>query len=331
MSDDVHYKKPGWFTRNVLNKLISGLTSSGLSVSGSRVLEVNGRKSGQPRRTPVNLLRLDGKEFLVSPHGETEWVKNVRASGGRLGPTSRAQAPGVAGDRARRRRANPCAPCIPEEVEVRGRGLLRRVGPGCVRRAIPGHRPQASGILSRSGLLRSHEEPRNVTRHMERATVEIYEDRGDKWAAGMKAERTAAAEEFGSLVAQGRPRIDIGCGAGRYTGLLGSPCIGLDAARSMLQMCTEAAPQALLVQADMEALPFGARTVDAAWANMSYLHLPRKCLPAALARIFNACSRLVRHSIYRSSTASSREPGFRTTGSVVGSSPHGTYSHWSGY
>ncbi len=84
MSDDVHYKKPGWFTRNVLNKLILGLTSSGLSVSGSRVLEVNGRKSGQPRRTPVNLLRLDGKEFLVSPRGETEWVKNVRASGGQL-------------------------------------------------------------------------------------------------------------------------------------------------------------------------------------------------------------------------------------------------------
>ena len=84
MAEDPRYKKPGWVTRNVMNKLVMGLTSSGLSVSGSRVLEVKGRSSGQPRRTPVNLLNLDGKEFLVAPRGETEWVKNVRASGGQL-------------------------------------------------------------------------------------------------------------------------------------------------------------------------------------------------------------------------------------------------------
>jgi TDG/mug DNA glycosylase family protein len=65
--------------------------------------------------------------------------------------------------------------------------------------------------------------------------------------------------------------------------MLGRPCIGLDAARSMLDMCRDAAPLALLVQADMEALPFGQRILDGAWANMSYLHLPRTRLPAALA------------------------------------------------
>lgn len=81
---DPHYRKPGWFTRNVFNKLVAALTGAGFSVMGSRVLEVRGRKSGLPRRTPVNLLSLDGREYLVAPRGETEWVRNVRAAGGQL-------------------------------------------------------------------------------------------------------------------------------------------------------------------------------------------------------------------------------------------------------
>jgi deazaflavin-dependent oxidoreductase (nitroreductase family) len=79
-----HYRKPGWFTKNVFNKVVAMLTRSGVSVMGSRVLEVKGRTSGQPRQTPVNLLVLDGREYLVSPRGETQWVRNVRADGGHL-------------------------------------------------------------------------------------------------------------------------------------------------------------------------------------------------------------------------------------------------------
>jgi deazaflavin-dependent oxidoreductase (nitroreductase family) len=52
---------------------------------GSRVLEVRGRKSGEPRRTPVNPLSYGGARYLVSPRGHTQWVRNLRASGeGRL-------------------------------------------------------------------------------------------------------------------------------------------------------------------------------------------------------------------------------------------------------
>jgi deazaflavin-dependent oxidoreductase (nitroreductase family) len=61
------------------------LTRLGISVAGSRVLEVRGRKSGEPRRTPVNLLTLDGARYLVAPRGHTHWVRNIRASSeGRL-------------------------------------------------------------------------------------------------------------------------------------------------------------------------------------------------------------------------------------------------------
>lgn len=77
-----HYQQPGWFTRNVFNRAVAGLTRLGIDVYGSRVLEVRGRTSGEWRRTPVNLLRLDGDEYLVAPRGETQWVRNIRAAGG---------------------------------------------------------------------------------------------------------------------------------------------------------------------------------------------------------------------------------------------------------
>jgi deazaflavin-dependent oxidoreductase (nitroreductase family) len=81
---DRHYRKPGWLTQQVFNRAVTLATRAGISVLGSRVLEVRGRKSGLARRTPVNLLSLDGRQYLVSPRGETEWVRNVRADGGKL-------------------------------------------------------------------------------------------------------------------------------------------------------------------------------------------------------------------------------------------------------
>lgn len=84
MPDQPHYRKPGWFTRNVANRGVALMTRMGISVWGSRVLEVKGRKSGEPRQVPVNLLRLDGREYLVSARGHGEWVRNVRAADGEL-------------------------------------------------------------------------------------------------------------------------------------------------------------------------------------------------------------------------------------------------------
>ena len=69
----------------VFNRIVARLTKLGLSLMGSRVLSVQGRKSGEWRSTPVNLLVIDGQRYLVAPRGHTQWVKNLRASGeGRL-------------------------------------------------------------------------------------------------------------------------------------------------------------------------------------------------------------------------------------------------------
>jgi deazaflavin-dependent oxidoreductase (nitroreductase family) len=78
-------KRPGWLTAHAFNPIVAALTRLGLSLLGSRVLEVRGRSSGAPRRTPVNLLVFDGDRYLIAPRGETQWVRNLRASGqGRL-------------------------------------------------------------------------------------------------------------------------------------------------------------------------------------------------------------------------------------------------------
>ena len=80
-----HYQQAGWFTRNVFNKAVAGLTGMGISVLGSRILAVRGRKSGEWRTTPVNLLVIDGQRYLVAPRGHTQWVRNMRvAQGGEL-------------------------------------------------------------------------------------------------------------------------------------------------------------------------------------------------------------------------------------------------------
>jgi len=79
-SSDTHFKRPGWFTKNVFNRAVTALTRLGLSVLGSRVLEVRGRTSGEWRRTPVNLLSYEGQRYLVAPRGETQWVRNLRVS-----------------------------------------------------------------------------------------------------------------------------------------------------------------------------------------------------------------------------------------------------------
>jgi deazaflavin-dependent oxidoreductase (nitroreductase family) len=77
-----HYKKPGWITTKVFNPTIEFLTGGlGLNVRGAQVLAVRGRKSGQWRTVPVYPLTFEGQQYLVAPRGETEWVRNLRASG----------------------------------------------------------------------------------------------------------------------------------------------------------------------------------------------------------------------------------------------------------
>ncbi len=67
-----------------MNKVLNGFTRIGVSIWGSRVLEHRGRTTGKLHHTPVNLLTIEGTQYLVAPRGETQWVRNVRNADGHL-------------------------------------------------------------------------------------------------------------------------------------------------------------------------------------------------------------------------------------------------------
>jgi deazaflavin-dependent oxidoreductase (nitroreductase family) len=70
------YLKPPAFTSKVFNPI-----ASKLGLSGSAELVVLGRRTGQPRSVPVIPVELAGTLYAVSTRGESEWVRNLRASG----------------------------------------------------------------------------------------------------------------------------------------------------------------------------------------------------------------------------------------------------------
>ena len=62
-------------------KVVAWLTRHGISLLGSRILSVPGRRTGKLQQVPVNLLQHDGRRYLVAIRGNTQWVRNVRAAG----------------------------------------------------------------------------------------------------------------------------------------------------------------------------------------------------------------------------------------------------------
>jgi deazaflavin-dependent oxidoreductase (nitroreductase family) len=65
----------------VFNRIFGLLVGLGLGLSHNYLLQVRGRKSGKLYSTPVDLLELGGKRFLVAPRGRTQWVRNAEAAG----------------------------------------------------------------------------------------------------------------------------------------------------------------------------------------------------------------------------------------------------------
>jgi hypothetical protein len=63
------------------NTVIRWLAELGISIAGTRALRVRGRKSGKQRGVVINLLTVDGVDYVVSPRGNTQWARNVRAAG----------------------------------------------------------------------------------------------------------------------------------------------------------------------------------------------------------------------------------------------------------
>src|SRR6202035_4806064 len=81
MSDNVQLpvlQKPSAVTA-VFNRALGFLVGLGIGPGYMQLLQVRGRKTGRVYSTPVNLLRVDGKLYLVAPRGRTQWVRNAEA------------------------------------------------------------------------------------------------------------------------------------------------------------------------------------------------------------------------------------------------------------
>ncbi len=76
------YKKPGTLTKK-MNSFLGWMAARGLGPKQMVRLEHKGRASGRMHSTAVNWTEIDGLRYLVSPRGETQWVRNVRADDGR--------------------------------------------------------------------------------------------------------------------------------------------------------------------------------------------------------------------------------------------------------
>jgi F420H(2)-dependent quinone reductase len=82
----LRYDEPNLAAR-AANGVIRGLAETGISIAGTRALRVRGRKTGKLRGVVINLLHVDGRDYVVSPRGNTQWARNARAAGSvEMGP-----------------------------------------------------------------------------------------------------------------------------------------------------------------------------------------------------------------------------------------------------
>ena len=76
-----HYARPTGRMQASFNAAVRWLSDHGIGLAGARTLTVVGRTSGVPRTTPVNPFTVDGHTYLLSPRGNTQWSRNLRAVG----------------------------------------------------------------------------------------------------------------------------------------------------------------------------------------------------------------------------------------------------------
>jgi len=117
-------KPPRWL--KPMNKFMIAVQKLGIPTGPPMVLTVPGRKTGQPRSTPMTPFNLDGHLYAVAGFPDADWASNARAAG--VGTLSK-------GRKARRikiteltaEQARPVLRVYPVEVPV-GIGFLKRSG-----------------------------------------------------------------------------------------------------------------------------------------------------------------------------------------------------------
>ena len=115
-------------------------------------------------------------------------------------------------------------------------------------------------------------------------TSEVYERRAGDYQRLRPPRHRDRAAALVTRSLPGRLILDLGCGPGSYAADLGDDAIALDLSPAMLALARDAGARRP-VRADLAALPFRHRSLGGAWSRHSHLHLPKRHLPEALARL----------------------------------------------
>jgi TDG/mug DNA glycosylase family protein len=128
---------------------------------------------------------------------------------------------------------------------------------------------------------------------VDRRTRAVYESRARSWIARRDVDEPALAElvRFERLLPRGSRVADLGCGPGWFAERLaarGHSVVAMDFSRAMLRAARRSGESLELVRGDLARPPFAAESLAGVWAKNSYIHLPMRELPAALARLQRA-------------------------------------------
>jgi hypothetical protein len=74
------FKAPTRLER-LVNRVFGWLLAVGIGLPHNYLLQVRGRKTGRRTATPVNVLELHGRRWLVAGRGRTQWVRNAEVAG----------------------------------------------------------------------------------------------------------------------------------------------------------------------------------------------------------------------------------------------------------
>jgi deazaflavin-dependent oxidoreductase (nitroreductase family) len=61
--------------------ITSRLLGAGVSLGPNALVTIRGRSSGQLRTTPLAVVEIDRRRWLVGTYGDVQWTKNLRAAG----------------------------------------------------------------------------------------------------------------------------------------------------------------------------------------------------------------------------------------------------------
>jgi deazaflavin-dependent oxidoreductase (nitroreductase family) len=65
----------------LFNRIARRMLGAGVPMGPNALITTRGRKSGEPRSTPIALIEIEGRRWVSSPYGDVNWVRNLRASG----------------------------------------------------------------------------------------------------------------------------------------------------------------------------------------------------------------------------------------------------------